>query len=357
MNQLSSSDAADGGQNGRATIADVARAAQASKASVSRYLGGNLGALSDALRERIQVAIEALGYCPSPIARSLKGGHTGLIGMLAADIDNPWSVAVLHGAEAACQQHGFSLILSNSGGDPVREQKMITALLSYRVEGLVVNAAGPARSLMAALSGDVPVVLVDRKPDGCGFDFVGLDNVAAMDTVVGHLTGEGFLDLALVIQPVKNVSTRQERAAGFRAAVRRAPGCRGDIVEIEQADPAAVDRALKTFLAAPTGGAKAVIAANGLMTLRVVQCLDRLGLRMPQDVGLVGFDELDWCALVPPGITTFGQPTYDIGATAVRRLLARVSGERSNTGDTIFSGKLIARHSSSGALAHAGRPM
>jgi LacI family kdg operon repressor len=330
---------------GRATIADVARAAKASKASVSRFLSGNVGALSNELRGRIEAAVAALAYHPSPIARSLKGGHTGLIGMIAADIDNPWSVAVLHGAEGACQQRGFSLMLSNSGGDTVREHKMIAALLSYRVEGLIVNAAGPAQNLAAIT--DIPVVLIDRKPPGCSFDFVGLDNVAAMDTVVRHLTTEGFRDLALVIQPVRHVSTRQERVAGFRAALKSMPGCRGDIVEIEQADPAAVDRALTAFLSGP-GGPKAVIAANGLMTLRVVQCFDRLGLRMPRDVGLVGFDELDWCALARPGITTFGQPTYDIGATAVRRLLARVSGEHMEAGDTIFTGTLIARASSSG---------
>jgi LacI family kdg operon repressor len=335
-------------ENGtRATIADVARTANASKASVSRFLSGNVSALSNELRVRIESAVAALDYHPSPIARSLKGGHTGLIGMIAADIDNPWSVAVLHGAEGACQQHGFSLILSNSGGDLAREQKMVAALLSYRVEGLIVNAAGPAKNLICAIS-DVPVVLIDRKPAGCSFDFVGLDNVAAMDTVVRHLTGEGFTDLALVIQPVRHVSTRQERVAGFRAALKRAAGCRGDIVEIEQADPAAVDRAMQTFLSNPGGGPKAVIAANGLMTLRVVQCFDRLRLRMPKDVGLVGFDDLDWCALARPGITTFGQPTYDIGATAVRRLLARVSGEHTEAGDTIFTGTLIARASSSG---------
>jgi LacI family transcriptional regulator, kdg operon repressor len=346
---MTSHDSHSNFENGRATIADVARVAQVSKASVSRFLSGHSGALSDELRGRIEAAVAALAYQPSLIARSLKGGHTGLIGMIAADIDNPWSVAVLHGAEAACQQHGFSLMLSNSGGDPAREQKMIAALLSYRVEGLIVNAAGPAKNLIGTLS-DVPVVLIDRKPTGSHYDFVGLDNLAAMDTVVRHLTGEGFTDLALVIQPVRHVSTRQERVAGFHAALRQAPDCRGDIVEIEQADPAAVDRALKAFLSAPGGGAKAVIAANGLMTLRVVQGFDRLGLKMPRDVGLVGFDELDWCALARPGITTFGQPTYDIGATAVRRLLTRVSGERLDEGDTIFTGTLIARPSSSGRI-------
>ena len=346
MNHPPAPPASENGNLGRATIADVARAAKASKASVSRFLSGNPGALSNELRGRIEAAVAALSYHPSPIARSLKGGHTGLIGMIAADIDNPWSVAVLHGAEGACQQHGFSLILSNSGGDTVREHKMIAALLSYRVEGLIVNAAGPAKNLAAIT--DIPVVLIDRKPPGCSFDFVGLDNVAAMDTVVRHLTDEGFSDLALVIQPVRYVSTRQERVAGFRAALKRTSECRGDIVEIEQADPDAVDRALTAFLSSPGAGPKAVIAANGLMTLRVVQCFDRLGLDMPKDVGLVGFDELDWCALARPGITTFGQPTYDIGATAVRRLLARVSGEHTDAGDTIFTGTLIARASSSG---------
>lgn len=339
----------------RATIADVARAAHASKASVSRFLSGNVGALSDELRGRIHAAVEALSYKPSPIARSLKGGRTGLIGMVAANIDNPYAVAVLHGAEAACQQHGFSLILSNSDGDAAREQTMIAALLSYRVEGLIVNAAGPAKSLMQVLPGDFPVVLIDRKPAGCAFDFVGLDNLAAMDTVVTHLAAEAFSHLALVIQPVGNVSTRLERVAGFRAAVRRVPACRGEVLEIEQADPASVDRALRAFLAMPNDGPKAVIAANGLVTLRIAQSIARLGLRMPQDIGLVGFDELDWCALVSPGITTFGQPTYDIGATAMRRLLARVAGERSEARDTIFTGGLIARSSSSGSLWRAAR--
>jgi LacI family transcriptional regulator, kdg operon repressor len=341
---------------GRATIADVARTARVSKTSVSRYLGDQIGALSDDLRLRIQTAVETLAYHPSPIARSLKSGRTGLIGMVAADVDNPYSVAVLHGAEAACQQHGYSLILSNSGGDPAHEQKMIAALLSYRVEGLIVNAAGPTRSLMNALPAGLPVVLIDRKPPGCDFDFVGLNNVAAMDTVVGHLVAEDFQDLALVIQPVRNVSTRQERVAGFRNAVRREPDCHGEILEVELADPASLDHALQSFLATKTATAKAVIAASGLVTLRIVQSLARLGLETPRDIGLVGFDELEWCALVSPGITTFGQPTYDIGATAVRRLLARVSGEHAAAGDTIFTGTLIRRPSSSGRLARAGAP-
>lgn len=351
MNRASSPGAGETGPTGRATIGDVARVALASKTSVSRYLSGNVDALSGDLRTRIEQAIEQLGYRPSPIARSLKGGRTGLIGMVVADVENPYSVAVLHGAETACQQHGFALLVSNSGGDAAMEQKLIAALLSYRIEGLIVNAAGPRSDLFRDVPGGFPVVLVDRKPAGCAADFVGLDNIAAMDAAVRHLVDEGFNDLAVVIQPVRGISTREERAAGFLSAVRRRPGCRGEVFEIDQADPVSIDRALRQFLSIATAGPKAVIAASGLVTLRLVQSLARLQLHVPQDLGLVGFDELEWSSLVPPGITTFGQPTQDIGAAAVGRLLSRLSGDSSNARDTIFTGRLQPRGSSSGRLA------
>jgi LacI family kdg operon repressor len=123
----------------RVTIAQVAREAGVSKTSVSRYLGGEFDALSARLRDQIGKTIARLGYQPSQMARGLKGGRTRLIGMLVADILNPYSVAVLHGAEAACQKHGYTLMLCNTGNDEAREKQSLAALHSYSVEGLLFN--------------------------------------------------------------------------------------------------------------------------------------------------------------------------------------------------------------------------
>ncbi|TCZ64786.1 LacI family DNA-binding transcriptional regulator [Roseicella aquatilis] len=331
----------------RATISDVAREAGVSKTSVSRFLNGEQSTLSPGLRRRIDSAIQQLGYQPSQLARSLKGGRTRLIGFVVADIENPYSVAVLHGAEAACREQGYTLVVCNTGGDRALERRTLAALTSYNVEGLILNTAGWPEGLPPDVTAsDVPIVLIDRRLPGHAFDFVGLDNAAMTGLAVQHLTDRGFGHLGFFAQNLAGVSARLERAAAFCAAAARTEGCVGEVHELGDADPAAVDGALKAFLAAGRGRPVAVLAASGLVTLRIVQSAARLRLRIPEDFGLVGFDELEWSALVPPGITTIEQPTKDIGASAVRGLLRRLAGDASPAQDVIFLGRIVERGSS-----------
>ncbi|WP_203330350.1 LacI family DNA-binding transcriptional regulator [Rhodovastum atsumiense] len=334
----------------------MAAYAGVSKATVSRFLSGRSDVLSETTWKQIQDAIAALDYRPSQIARSLKGGRTRLIGIVVADVTNPYSVAVLRGAEDECQRAGYMLALCNSGGSHAKEQELLAGLRAYRIEGLILNSAGIAADQVSdALPDGLPIVLLDRKLPPGRFDFVGLNNIAAATEATRHLVGHGFGDIALIAEPITGVSVRTERALGFRQAIAENEGCTGTVIEVDLHQPDAMQQAVARFLATPSSRRKAVIAASGLVTLRTVQAIQSLGLHMPDDVGLVGFDELEWSALVPPGITTIAQPTYDIGVAAVRNLLARLAGHRDEPHSTIFTGTLIERGSSA---SEAGlRPM
>ncbi|TWC67551.1 LacI family DNA-binding transcriptional regulator [Herbaspirillum sp. SJZ099] len=333
----------------RVTIAQVAREAGVSKTSVSRFLGGEFDALSARLRDQIGKTIARLGYQPSQMARGLKGGRTRLIGMLVADILNPYSVAVLHGAEAACQKYGYTLMLCNTGNDEQREKQSLAALHSYSVEGLLFNTQGrnvtPLKELGQAA---FPVVLLDRRVEGCDFDLVGLDNVGAAQLATRHLLEQGYTDIALVVQPLHGVSSRQGRQAGFLQAMEQYAHCHGETLEVHIDQPGHTATVLREFFLrrSDSGGRIAILAGNGMVALQIALALQSMKLRFPDDVGLLSFDELAWSPLVGAGISTIEQPTYEIGFTAIERLLVRINGERSVRMEILLDGRLISRGSS-----------
>src|SRR5476649_286246 len=164
----------------RVTMNDVAVLAGVSKASVSRFIGEDRQLLSDAIATRIEQAIETLGYRPNQMARGLKRGRTRLIGMLVADIRNPYSVAVMHGVETACRRHGYTLVVCNTDLDDEQERLHLAALRSYHIEGLIVNTLGRHLDDLRLLNDELPMVLVDRKVEQLSSDLVGLNNADAV---------------------------------------------------------------------------------------------------------------------------------------------------------------------------------
>lgn len=337
---------------GRVTIAQVAREAGVSKTSISRYLSGELDALSAQLREQIRSTIDRLGYQPSQMARGLKGGRTRLIGMLVADILNSYSVAVLNGAEAACQKYGYTLMLCNTGNDEQRERQSLAALHSYSVEGLLFNTQGANIAPLKEMGRTAfPVVLLDRRVEGCDFDLVGLDNVSAARMATEHLIDGGYTDIGLVVQPLTGVSSRQGRQAGFLQALSAHSDSRGETLEVHIDRPGHVAAMLQDFFkrCRRRHGASsrvAILAGNGMVSLQIALALRSMHLHFPNDLGLLCFDELSWSPLVGCGISTIEQPTFDIGFIAIERLLARIHGERTPRRDLLLDGRLIPRGSS-----------
>jgi len=330
---------------GRATIADVAAKAGVSKATVSRFLNRRDELLTPGIATRVESAIAALGYSPSPMAQALKRGRSRLVGLVVADVTNPFSVAVLRGAEKACQEAGYLLMLFNLGDDSQREREAIQALAAYHVEGLILNTLGRDEGAAAAVARQGrPVVLVDRRHANMHADFVSLDNPGAIRLAAGHLLESGWDDLLFVTEPAAGVSSREERVGAFQAFLAARPQATGGVFESRAEAPQALEAALRAQHA--HGRRPAVLASNAVITLRVADVVARLGWTFGRDIGFVGIDETEWAPLVGPGLSTVAQPTDALGRLATACLLERLQGLDVPPRQILLSGELVVRRSS-----------
>lgn len=333
-------------KSSRPTISDVAKAAKTGKTSVSRYLNGEQHLLSDDLRQRIEQTIARLDYRPSQMARGLKRGRTRLIGLIIADITNPYSVDVLSGIEAACREQGFTPLVCNTNNEINQEQHYLDLLRSYQVEGIVVNAVGMREDALNRLQQSaLPMVLIDRKIPDFACDVVGLDNAQAATTATEHLVQQGFEAILFLSEPLGTVNTRRERQEAFRRTLSRYPHVRAESAGVPLHDNDALDNTLRQFHASHRGMRKAIISANGALTLQVARALRRLGLNWGSDIGLLGFDELEWAELAGVGITTLKQPTWQMGYAALEQVVSRIEGNNEPVREQSFSGELIVRGS------------
>ena len=329
-----------------ATIRDVAARAKAGKTSISRYLNGEFHLLSDDLRQRIESAIQELEYRPNQMARSLKYGRTRLIGLIIADISNPFSVEVLKGVEAESIKQGFMTVVCNARNSIELECEFLNLLNGYRVDGLIINSAGINEHFLQALQATtLPFVLLDRKIDDFPCDMVGLDNTQAATLATHHLIEQGFEALLFLTEPVRYISARQERLQTFSQVLAQHPHIKGESHEIVLPAPDEIERLIAEFCANHRGMRKAVIAANGVLTLQVAQALSRLELNWGSDIGFLSFDNLEWAALAGKGITSVSQPTAEMGRKAVTCLLDKLDKPDHPPAQYLFNGELIIRGS------------
>ncbi|MGA7780232.1 MAG: LacI family DNA-binding transcriptional regulator [Paraburkholderia sp.] len=357
----------------RATISDVAREAGTGKTSISRYLNGEMSVLSPELRARIEAAIKQLDYQPNQMARGLKRGRNRLIGMLVADLTNPYSVEVLQGVEAACQALGYMPLICHAANEVEMERRFLQLLTTYRVEGVIVNAIGVREETLRPVGeGGIPAVLVDRTVDGLTADMVGLDNAAAVELGTHHLLERGFGEIWFVVQPFERVSSRRLREAAFREAMSAEAGARGRTVVLDLSDAAVLDNTLAeldrtldcsldeaphnalgasggapdTSLGASNSGRIALFAANAPVALCLARHLNtRYGAAWQARIALISIDDPEWAELT--GVTTIRQPTFQIGYRAVEFLHERIDGGEAAARDCLLPGELIVRASTS----------
>ena len=343
----------------RATISDVAREAGTGKTSVSRYLNGETNVLSADLRARIEAAITRLDYRPNQMARGLKRGRNRLIGLLVADLTNPYTVEVTRGVEAACHALGFMPLVCNAANEVEMERRYLQLMTTYRVEGVIVNALGVKEDTLQPVgAGGTPAVLVDRSIDDLAADMVGLDNDAAVELGIAHLTERGFDEIRFVVQPFERISSRRQRQAAFERAVQAKRASRpadaaplvGQTVVLDLTDAQALGEALadidRHLDAAYASGGKRVayFAANGPVAMSLAQHLHaRYGERWQDRVALMAIDDPEWAALID--MTTIRQPTYAIGYRAVEFLHERIEGLVTPAREARLEGELVARAS------------
>jgi LacI family kdg operon repressor len=338
----------------RATITDVAREAGTGKTSISRYLNGETGVLSTELRERIEEAIAKLDYRPNQMARGLKRGRNRLVGMLVADLTNPYSVEVLQGVEAACHAYGYMPLICHAANEVDLERRYLQLLTTYRVEGVIVNALGVQEETLETLArGGVPVVLVDRAIEGLLADMVGLDNPEAVRMAIRHLVSQGFDELLFVVQPYAQVSSRRVREAAFRDTIG-ALGISGVTIVLDLDNDENLAQIDARISAAQSQNRRvALFAANAPVALRVaLHMKDRHGVDWQRHVALMSIDDSEWAELA--GMTTVRQPTYSIGERAVEFLHERIEGAGVAARECLLPGELIVRASTSASTNNGG---
>ncbi|HTG71510.1 MAG TPA: LacI family DNA-binding transcriptional regulator [Candidatus Udaeobacter sp.] len=315
----------------RSTIDDVARGAGVSKTTISRYLSGQFDSLSEQTRKRIEETIAALKYRPNRMARGLKRDKSFTIGMIVADITNPFSTSILRGVEDVCTKNGYSLMVCNTDNDPEKEKEYIMMLQAHRIDGLIINSTGQNNEYLHELAEEkIPIVLVDRKAPELNFDTVVTDNVQATTSALQFFLQQGYDRIAFFTQPIGMVSSRSERAGTFQQMLETAnhPST-ADIYEADIRTEGQLEQKIDEYLASSEGQFRMLFAANGVMLLKILNIFQRKQIRIPDDIGVACYDDLDWAPVIGSGITTIAQPTYSIGVNAMERVLARITGDQS----------------------------
>lgn len=323
-------------------IKDVARVADVSAATVSRVLAGRN--VDPAMRERVLAAVRSTGYRPNLAARRLRSRHTNTIGLIVADIRNPFFTAVSRAIENLAYARGLRVILCNTDEDPAREAMYLQLMQEERVAGVIL---APTRDGLARITGaklPYPIVLIDRASPGIAQDCVVLDNGAMAEMLVEHLHERGFRRIAGLFGA--SSSTGAERRAGFEAAVRRL-GLAAEAIAVPHGD-GEVAEVVSALLARPDRP-EALLASNGVALLSVVRTLHEHGLSVPGDIALAGFDNEGWMDIVGDGIggglSVIEQPVEEIGRSAMTMLIDRFDHPDAAARKVVLAGRLIARGS------------
>ncbi|WGD77947.1 pectin utilization transcriptional regulator KdgR [Bacillus subtilis] len=332
---------------GHTTIKDVAECAGVSKSTVSRYINGKIDAISPGKVKNIKKAIAELNYRPSKMAQGLKIKKSKLIGFVVADITNPFSVAAFRGVEEVCDQYGYSIMVCNTDNSPEKEREMLLKLEAHSVEGLILNATGENKDILRAFAEQqISTILIDRKLPDLKLDTVTTDNRWITKEILQKVYSKGYTDVALFTEPISSISPRAERAAVYQemASVHNVNGL-VRLHEIDVKDKEQLKAALRSFRKEMPEQKKAILALNGLIMLKIISCMEELGLRIPQDIGIAGFDDTEWYKLIGPGITTIAQPSHDMGRTAMERVLKRIEGDKGAPQTIELEAKVIMRKS------------
>lgn len=306
----------------KTTIGDVARHAQVSQATVSRVLNGKEN-VDASLRERVLLAVQELGYKPSRIARRLRKESHDVIGLIVSDIQNPHFVSLIKGVEETAYNHDMNLLLCSTGEDSERLSKYIDVMRAEAVAGIiVVPTCDEDVELFDSLREyNIPIVILDRTIEGYEADVVRSDNEGGAHCIVTHLLELGYRRIA-IIHP--DIRTGYERFEGYATALAQY-GIEVDPALVQNKGPHIEDGYHSTLALFETvEPPEAIFTATNLLTIGALRALRELKIRVPEDVALVGFDDLPWVEEFATPVTVVAQSTHELGRIAVEVLLRRL---------------------------------
>ena len=328
------------------TMRQIAERADVSIGTVSHVINGT-AKVREKLRLRVLEAIRSLGYQPSQLGRGLRRNQTSMLGMIIPDVTNPFFPAVVRGVEDVAYKRSYRVVLCNTDNDPHKETSYLNELRSYRPAGLLVIPAAESHitALLRSLaSSGPPVVCVDRRPAGWDGDVVVVANEEGSYAATRHLLRMGHKHLAVITGPL-HLTNASERLKGFRRALDEARvSIESEYVQEARFDrPSGYQAALRLLRMVPRP--TAIFACNDLMALGVFLAARELNVACPEELSIVGFDNLDFAEFTAPALTTVHQPGYQLGATAARLLLERIDGLKQRPKKVVLQTELKVRNS------------
>jgi LacI family transcriptional regulator len=344
-----------------ATIKDVALRAGVSVTTVSHVVNDTRH-VSAKGRERVELAIRELGYVPNAMARSLKSNTTSTLGMLIPNSSNPYFAEIVRIVEDRCFGAGYTLVLCNTDDEPRRQSVYLQVLAERRIDGLIVVSTGDDDSLVTQLQGlRIPTVLVDREIADPSCDLVETAHMQGGLLAVRHLLSLGHKRIACIGGP-EALTPSEQRIEGWRMALAETGSTpnadallwRGAFTS--QSGYEAMHAILRT-----EHPPSAVFVCNDLMAIGALRAAHESGVHVPDELSIVGFDDIELSAYTSPPLTTVAQPKERIGALAVDMLLERVGGKRRDARKVVLQPELrvrasTARHASFREPSAPGAP-
>jgi LacI family transcriptional regulator, fructose operon transcriptional repressor len=323
------------------SIKDVAAEAGVSTATVSRVLS-NKPYITEGVRDRVMAAVKKLGYRPNQVARSLRSQQSTTIGLIVSDVCNPFFTDVSRSVEDCAYRQGYSVFLCNSDGNEKKELTYLQEMCDKNVAGIILSPTKKTCDNFNRLNLSLPIVTYDRSIQGCKVDSITIDNFDAAYQSTQHLLTNGYRRIAGIFC---NEFTGIERRAGFEKAIREANLAPPPVIINESKIESGYKATLK-MLTLLNPRPDAIFATDNLILEGAMLAINELGMKIPGEVGLVGFDDVSWMTLVQPPLTVVRQPTDEIGRIAVDLIMRRIAEPTRPPVQITLKSNLISRGSS-----------
>lgn len=325
-------------------MSDVAKLANVSPATVSRVLS-NPDLVSKETREKVLDVINKVNYKPHIVARQFRTKETKIILVVVPDITSAFFSRVLRGIEHVAVQHGYQVILGDTENEIKREQEYINLLLQKQADGMVLLTARQDKSKLEEISEHFPMVLACEYVDGLNVPTISIDNISSARKATEHLIKQGHTKIAHITGSM-NVILSRDRLRGFQQAMM-SHDLEIDSSFIQESDASyesGYDQMMK-LLALETPPT-AVFAFNDEVAIGAMKAVKDSQLSIPDDIAIVGFDNINMASIVEPNLTTINQPKYEIGKKAMELLLKIINGESLQKKKFVMRDELIIRESS-----------
>lgn len=337
----------------RLTLKDVAEIAGVSPSTVSRVLSGS-PLVNEETRKKVLKVVQELNYQPNVVARALKKRESNTIGLLVPDIVNPYFAEIARGVEDIAHQNGYSVVLCNYDASTEKERKYLQVLLQRQIDGLIYAGSGlVGDSIVNLVQAGIPTVLLDRDTSEIlDVDTVCIDDERAAQLAVDHLIALGHRDIALLSGP-EHLNSSKGRLAGYKLSLaRNAIDFKPELVA---SGPFTMEAGfeLVTRLVESKVQFTAVFAMSDMMAIGAIKALQRRRLRVPEDIAVVGFDNIKISGLITPELTTVAQPIYQLGSTAFTILKERLEARHHRRRRVVLETCLVVRDSCGAKLHQA----